>query len=100
MALDSLALFAAMETRAMEVLLRDLGESSPALYLAGSPAQEIESRVSELLDREITSLGRFSAAQGCAMIAEDVFNGSPNILGLKVDERARALANSSGSSIG
>ena len=100
MALDSLALFAAMETRAMEVLLRDLGESSPALYLAGSPALEIESLVSELLGREITSLGRFSAAQGCAMIAEDVFNGSPNILGLKVDERARALANSSGSSLG
>ena len=37
-ALDSLALFAAMEIKAMEVLLKDLGEASPALYLAGSPA--------------------------------------------------------------
>jgi putative methanogenesis marker protein 12 len=99
MALESLALFAAMETRSMEVLLRDLGESSPALYLAGSPAQEIESRVSNLLGRKVWSLGRCSAAQGCAMIAKDVFNGSTSILGLKVDERARALANSSGSAL-
>lgn len=92
-ALDSLALFAAMETRAMEVLLRDLGEASPALYLAGSPAEEIESQVSKLLGRKVRSLGRFSAAQGCAMIAEDVFNGSSSILGLNVDEKAQSWSN-------
>jgi putative methanogenesis marker protein 12 len=89
-ALATLALFAAMETAAMEVLLRDLGEHSPALYLAGSPAQEIELQVSKLLGRNVSSLGRCSAAQGCAMIAEDVFCGSSSILGLKVDERARS----------
>jgi hypothetical protein len=89
-ALDSLALFAAMEIRAMEVLLKDLGEASPALYLAGSPAHEIEPRVSDLLCREVKSLGRCAAAQGCAMIAADVFNGVPEILGLKVNERARS----------
>ena len=92
-ALDSLALFAAMETKAMEVLLKDLGEASPALYLAGSPASEIESRVSDLLGREVIPLGRCAAAQGCAMIAEDVYNGIPNILGLKVNERARSWTN-------
>ena len=89
-ALDSLALFAAMDIRAMDVLLKDLGEASPALYLAGSPAHEIEPRVSDLLCREVKSLGRCAAAQGCAMIAADVFNGVPEILGLKVNERARS----------
>jgi putative methanogenesis marker protein 12 len=93
-ALESLALFAAMETTAMEVLLKDLGEASPVLYLAGSPAPEIESRVSDLLGREVRSLGRCAAAQGCAMIAEDVYNGVPNILGLKVNERARSWTSS------
>jgi putative methanogenesis marker protein 12 len=93
-ALGSLALFAAMEIKAMGVLLKDLGEASPALYLAGSPAPEIEQRVSDLLGREVRSLGRCAAAQGCALIAEDVFNGVPNILGLKVNERARSLTSS------
>lgn len=93
-ALETLALFAAMETKAMEVLLRDLGEESPALYLAGSPAHEIGPRVSNLLGREVKLLGRCAAAQGCAMIAEDVFNGVPNILGLKVNERARSWTSS------
>lgn len=93
-ALDSLALFAAMEAKAMEVLLKDLGEASPALYLAGSPAPEIESRVSDLLGREVRPLGRCAAAQGCAMIAEDVYNGALNIMGLKVNERARSWDNS------
>lgn len=93
-AMDSLALFASMETKAIEVLLKDLGEASPALYLAGSPAPVIESRVSDLLGREVMPLGRCAAAQGCAMIAEDVYNGVPNILGLIVNERARSWTNS------
>jgi hypothetical protein len=93
-ALDSLALFAAMETKAMEVLLKDRGEASPSLYLAGSPAPEIEPRVSDLLGRDVRPLGRCAAAQGCAMIAEDVYNGVPNIMGLKVNERARSWTNS------
>lgn len=92
-ALDSLALFAAMEMRAMEVLLNDLGEASPNLYLAGSPAPEIESRVTDLLGKDVKSLCRCAAAQGCAMIAEDVYNGVTNILGLKVNERARSWTN-------
>lgn len=89
-ALESLALFAAMEISALAVLLRDLGEPDPNLFLAGSPASIIERRVSELLGSEICSLGRCAAAQGCACIAEDIFAGAESILGIDVDERARS----------
>jgi putative methanogenesis marker protein 12 len=93
-ALDSLALFAAMEIRAMEVLLKDFGDANPILYLAGSPAEEMKSEASRLLGKEVRSLGRFAAAQGCAMIAEDVYKGSTSIMGLEVDERARSWSKS------
>lgn len=88
-AMEMLALFSAMEISALLVLMRDLGEDRPALFLAGSPARENEKRVSELLGRGICSLDRCAAAQGCARIAEDVFRGSKSILGLEVDEAAR-----------
>lgn len=97
-ALDSLALFAAMEIAAVEVLLKDLGAIAPALYLAGSPAKEIEPQVSRLLGRRVQPLGPFSAAQGSAMIAEDVFNGSSRILGIEVDKRIQLWSNSMRSS--
>ncbi len=88
-ALEVLALFAAMEIGAILILMRDLGEPSPALYLAGSPAGLVERRVSELLGRDVQSLGRCAAAEGCARIAEDVLEGAKSILGIEVDERAR-----------
>ncbi len=99
-ALESLALFAAMEIAALKVLLRDLGEDSPALYLAGDPAFEIQSRVSELLQAQVTSLKKCAAAIGCAMIAKDVFYGSSSILGLCVDQRARRIALLPAASVG
>ncbi len=88
-ALESLALFVAMEISAMTVLLRDLGEPTPKLFLAGSPASLIERRVSELLYSEVCSLGRCASARGCAWIAEDIFAGAESILGIDVDEQAR-----------
>ncbi len=91
LALETLALFAAMEISALDVLLRDLGETEPKLFLAGSPAPLIEVRVSELLCRNVRSLGRCAAAKGCALIARDVFFGADQILGIAVDERARAV---------
>jgi len=87
-ALETLALFAAMEIAAMLILMRDLGEPCPDLFLAGSPSSMIKGRVSDLVGREVESLERFAAAKGCACIAEDVFRGSESILGLVVDERA------------
>ena len=90
-ALETLALFAAMEISALDILLRDLGEMEPLLFLAGSPAPQIEKRVSELLCREVRSLGKCAAAKGCALVARDVFFGADQILGIAVDERARAM---------
>lgn len=88
-AFESLSLFAAMEISAMTVLLRDLGEPEPRLFLAGSPASIIERRVSELLDSEICSLDKCASARGCSLIAADIFAGAGNILGIDVEERAR-----------
>jgi hypothetical protein len=45
--------------------------------------------MAELLGRDVGTLGRCSAAFGCARIAKDVFEGCKNILGLEVDERVR-----------
>jgi putative methanogenesis marker protein 12 len=89
LALESLSLFAAMEINAFLVLSRDLGEPNPVLFLAGSPAERLCGRVSELLGREVEPLGRYAAAQGCAWIAKDVFKGSEKILGIAVDELVR-----------
>jgi putative methanogenesis marker protein 12 len=90
LAMETLAIFAAMEMAALLVLCRDLGHEDPKLFLAGSPAREIEPRVSAHLDRRVVPLERSAAAQGCARIAEDVFAGKENILGIAVDERVRA----------
>lgn len=87
-ALESLSLFAAMEINALAVLCRDLGVESPDLFLAGSPAARLCGRVSQLLGRGIEPLGGFSAAEGCAWIARDVFDGKKSILGITVDQRA------------
>jgi len=86
-AFEALALYAAMELAAMGVLLRDLGAFHPALYLAGDPASRISGRVSKLLGREVLPLKSCDAALGCALIAEDVYNGTRDILGLRVDAR-------------
>lgn len=87
--LETLALFAAMEISALAILMRDLGEAEPKLYLAGSPAPLIESRVSKLLGRQVGSLGRCASAEGCALVAQDVFSGAEQVLGIAVDERAK-----------
>ena len=87
-ALESLSLFAAMEINALLVLSRDLGEESPDLFLAGSPASSLCRRVSELLGRAVEPLGGLAAAEGCAWVARDVFHGEKSILGIPVDERA------------
>lgn len=97
LAMESLALFAAMEINAILILSRDLGERNPAIFLAGSSAPLLAMRVSELLEKEVEVQGKCAAAEGCAAIAKDVFEGCENILGLEVDMRARMRKAGSGS---
>ncbi len=85
-AMETLALFSAMEISALQVLMRDRGEDDPALFLAGSPAKVIENRISQLLRKRVATLERCAAAKGCAKVAEDVFLGVETILGIEVDE--------------
>ncbi len=89
-ALESLSLFAAMEIASLIVLLRDLGEPSPAIFLAGSPAPLMEKRVAELMGRDVGCLGKCAAAEGCAWIAQEVFLGANQILGIPVELQERA----------
>jgi len=87
LALETLALFAAMEMSAMSILLKDLGAGSPDMFLAGDPAARIAERVSELLGTDVVPLPSFASATGCAWIAEDIFAGMRSIMGIDVDER-------------
>ncbi len=96
LAVESLALFAAMEINAVLVLSRDLGERNPAIFLAGSPAPLLAMRVSELLGKKVEIQGKCAAACGCAAIAKDVFEGSKKILGLEVDVRVKTAVAGSG----
>jgi putative methanogenesis marker protein 12 len=96
-ALESLGLFAAMEISAMKIIMRDVGEPSPAILVAGDPSEKIRSRVSALLEGDVLALGKLDAAVGCAMVAEDVFYGAGSILGIKVDERVRTATRKAGS---
>jgi putative methanogenesis marker protein 12 len=90
-ALESLGLFAAMEISAMKIIMKDVGEPSPAILVAGDPSERIRSRVSALLDGEVLALGKLDAAIGCAMVAKDVFYGAESALGIEVDEMVRAI---------
>jgi putative methanogenesis marker protein 12 len=90
-ALETLTLFAAMEIGALLILMCDLGEPEPAIYLAGSAASLIEKRIHRLLCRNIRPLGRCAAAEGCALIAKDIFNGADRILDIDVDVDMRYI---------
>jgi len=91
--LDALALFAAMEISAMQVLMRDCGVGVEAsrVFLTGSVGEreEVKRRIERLLDDggdgETETLTRWSAAVGCAEIAKDVFYGEREILGIEVE---------------
>jgi putative methanogenesis marker protein 12 len=100
LALETLALFAAMEITALSVLMRDLNESNASIFLAGSPAPLIAKRVSELLTHEVKTLGRCAAGQGCAHIAKDIFMGAERILGIEVEKNVRGLCQTTVQNIG
>lgn len=86
LALDTIALFAAMEIASMQLLLKDYGTTGE-IFLAGSIAEVeyIQKKISTHLGQECMCLGKWHAAIGCAEIAREVVAGKKEILGVDVD---------------
>jgi putative methanogenesis marker protein 12 len=86
LALDTIALFAAMEIISMQILLKDYGTNG-VVFLAGSVAEVdyMYKKIRDHLGQECLRLGKWHAAIGCAEIARDVFAGKKEILGVDVD---------------
>lgn len=86
-AFKTLALFSAMEISAMKVLLKDYGAEDEKVVLAGSLSEIplVKSEIERLLSVRTFSVRKWSAAQGCAEIARDVYQGEKEILGIKVN---------------
>ena len=79
----SLAMFAAMECAALRLL-----SPKATIALCGSLAQDIHAEVSRLLGQEILLFDEWAAAKGLAMIAEAVYMGKREIVGLGVCDGA------------
>ncbi|TQD26243.1 methanogenesis marker 12 protein [Methanolobus vulcani] len=86
LALDSVALFAAMEIAGMQLLMKDYG-SAGEVIIEGSVGEvpEVVKKIEAHLGIRAHVLDRWSAAIGCAEIARDIHSGSGEILGLKVN---------------
>lgn len=86
LALDTIALFAAMEIASMQLLLKDY-ETTGEVFLAGSVGEfeYVQKKIRAHLGHECQSLGKWHAAIGCAEIARDVFAGEKEILGVEVN---------------
>jgi putative methanogenesis marker protein 12 len=80
----ALALFAAMEISALQVLLRDYSTGC-SIFLAGSAAPDVKDLLEEHLCMSSIVLDPWSAAKGCATIAKDVWEGATDIMGIPVD---------------
>jgi putative methanogenesis marker protein 12 len=86
LAFDTLALFASMEIVSMGLLFSEKGIMEPKIFISGSVGKinYIKDKIEHHIGSSIESLGIWSAAKGCACIAEDIFHGARNILGIKV----------------
>jgi putative methanogenesis marker protein 12 len=83
-ALRILSLFVSMEMAAMEVLIKNA-----SLFLAGAAANRLRKNIEKTLQKKVTALGKYAAAEGCAMVARDVFLGAKDILGVGIDFKIR-----------
>ncbi|AKB38183.1 putative methanogenesis marker protein 12 [Methanosarcina siciliae C2J] len=85
-ALDTIALFAAMEIASMQLLMKDYGTTG-TVFIAGSvgEVEYVQKKICTHLDQECPNLGKWHAAIGCAEIARDVSAGKKQILGVDVD---------------
>ncbi|MGP8320020.1 MAG: methanogenesis marker 12 protein [Methanosarcinaceae archaeon] len=86
LALDTIALFAAMEIVSIEILLKDYGYKGE-IFLAGSVGEVdyVVNKINGHLDVKCHVLGKWSAAIGCAEIARDISGGTGDILGIGVN---------------
>jgi len=86
LALDTIALFAAMEITSMQLLLKDY-ETAGEVFLAGSIGEfeYVQKKIHAHLGQKCQFLGKWHAAIGCAEIARDVFEGEKEILGVEVN---------------
>ncbi|HHV24557.1 MAG: methanogenesis marker 12 protein [Methanosarcina sp.] len=86
LALDTIALFAAMEIASMQLLLKEY-ETNGEVFLAGSVGEfeYVQKKIHVHLRQECRSLSKWHAAIGCAEIARDVFAGKKEILGVDVN---------------
>ena len=86
LALDSIALFAAMEIAGMQLLLKDYG-STGGIIIEGSVGEipYVVDKIERHLGVKVHVLDRWSAAIGCAEIAKAIHSGSQDILGLNVN---------------
>jgi len=86
---EVIALFASMEISALSVLLKDYGVEfrDADLFLTGAIGSDEAFRVEvgRLLSCEPVVLDRWTAAKGCLEIAEAVFEGESEILGIGID---------------
>jgi putative methanogenesis marker protein 12 len=87
LAVDTLALFASMEIVSMTLPLKEIGVHNPQIFISGSVSemQYTKEKIEQHTGCSVKSLGIWSAAKGCACIAENVFNGAAHILGIGVD---------------
>lgn len=83
LAIDRIALFAAMEIAGMQILVNEYS-SCEAIFLSGG-LDNVKKMVEHLLDTKTIGLDKWSAAIGCAEIARDVYAGKKDVLGVKVD---------------
>jgi len=91
LALKTASIFSAMEISAMRVLLKDHGAEDEGIFLAGSLSELplVKTEIERLLNVKTISVGKWSAAQGCAEIARDVYHGEDEILGMKVKYKSK-----------
>lgn len=81
-AFDTIAVFAAMEIASFMIIV-----PNARVFTAGSVGSidTVQEYISVLIKKDVTVLGKLSAAVGLAQIARDVHGGKKDILGIGVD---------------
>ncbi len=86
LAIERIALFAAMEIAGMQILMKDYA-STGEIIIEGSVGElpEVVAQIEKHLGLKVHVLDRWSAAIGCAEIARAIHEGSKDILGININ---------------